>query len=162
MSDRSLPCGAFAGLVVASALLLGCAHHAPRTERSYSAISVCSLLDSADTHVGREVTVYGTYRYGFEWQDLYCVRCAGTRDGFVWIEFEEEAEWPTGQHFSRDQGSFNVVFRGQFDTGTTYGHENGYRSQLRVSRIIDARFVGSSGAVPAALPQEMRDKVCPR
>ena len=148
--------------MVAWVSLTGCGHHAPRTERSYSAISVCSLLDSADAHVGREVTVYGTYRYGFEWMDLYCLRCAATGDGFVWVEFDEEADWPPGPRFSRDEGTVNVVFKGRFETGTTYGHENGYRSQLVVSRILDARFVESKGTHPSALPRKTRDRVCPR
>jgi hypothetical protein len=153
-----LPWGVLAGLIATALAIAGCLHQTPRTERSYSAISVCSLLGSADAHDGREVTTYGTYRYGFEWTDLYCLRCA--EDGLVWVELEEDARWPQGVRFSKDEGTLNVVFRGRFETGQNFGHENGYRSQLRVTKILDARFVDGTGVHPLALPPKVREKVC--
>jgi hypothetical protein len=155
-----LPCGVLAGLVAAAPAIAGCLRQTPRAEPSYSAISVCSLLGSADAHDGREVTTYGTYRYGFEWQDLYCLRCAA--GGLVWVELEEDARWPQGVRFSKDEGTVNVVFGGRFETGRNFGHDNGYRSQLRVTRVLDARFVDSTGVGPWALPPKVRDKVCQR
>jgi hypothetical protein len=54
--------------------------------RGYSQDSVtfCDLVRNPDKYDGHEVSVRATYRYGFEWQELYCLDCKDK--GKAWLE----------------------------------------------------------------------------
>src|SRR4051812_43393690 len=48
------------------------------------AVSYCDLIKNPELYDGKEVTFRGTYRYGFEWSELYCLQCRGI--GKTWLE----------------------------------------------------------------------------
>jgi hypothetical protein len=49
--------------------------------------SFCDLIKNPQLYSGKEVTVRATYKYGFEWQYLYCLGCID--DGKVWLEIAD-------------------------------------------------------------------------
>jgi hypothetical protein len=51
---------------------------------SQDSVTFCDLVRNPDKYDGQEVSVRTTYRYGFEWQELYCLDCKDT--GKAWLE----------------------------------------------------------------------------
>jgi len=55
---------------------------------TYTPVSYCELIRHAVQYDGRRVAVRASYRYGFEWQEMFCMKC---RDhGKTWLEFESD------------------------------------------------------------------------
>ena len=46
-------------------------------------VSFCDLIKDPGKFDGRAVTLKASYRYGFEWQELFCVSCKGARAGLA-------------------------------------------------------------------------------
>jgi hypothetical protein len=57
-----------------------------------STVRFCTLLAHPEQFDGRRVRVHAVYRSGFEWSELYCVACRGSRQ--MWLEFAESYEPP--------------------------------------------------------------------
>lgn len=124
-----------------------------------TAVEYCVLLQNPDRYDGKEVTVHATYRYGFEWQEIFCLECR--KLGKTWLEFDDDLtrqsrtelkKWP------KDQGTINAVFIGTFSKGT-YG-DGGFRFQLRVKVISDSEVISKRGWDPERLSPTARKKVC--
>src|SRR5258708_16468827 len=47
-------------------------------------VTFCELVRNPELYNGKEVTVRATYKYGFEWQMLYCLDCLDK--GKAWLE----------------------------------------------------------------------------
>ena len=52
----------------------------------HAAMSYCELLRHPKEYDGKDVVVRASYRYGFEWQEMFCLDCR--RLGKTWLEFE--------------------------------------------------------------------------
>ena len=50
----------------------------------FSKVDYCDLIRHASDYDGKAVAVKATYRYGFEWQELYCVGCAAPSK--IWLD----------------------------------------------------------------------------
>src|SRR5437867_2979135 len=48
-------------------------------------VTFCELVRNPELYNGKEATVRVTYKYGFEWQMLYCLDCLDK--GKAWLEF---------------------------------------------------------------------------
>jgi hypothetical protein len=97
----------------------------------------CDLLENPEKYNGREVTVRATYQYGYEWNYLYCLGCE--KRGRVWLEmpayFEDRRTEVELSKAPDGAGIVNVTVTGTFAYGSTYGHLNGYRYQLSVTKL---------------------------
>ncbi len=122
-------------------------------------VAYCDLVTNPDRYDGKEVAIRATYRYGFEWQELFCLECR--KLGRTWLEFDDNLtrqsrtelkKWP------KDQGTVNAVFTGTFSKGT-YG-DGGYRFQLRVKVISGSKVISKSGRDPERLSPAARKRVC--
>ena len=95
----------------------------------------CDLLRNPDKYNGKEVTVRATYRYGFEWQQLYCLDCV--EKGRAWLEIPGDGDESLDRSLRRTPkaGIVNLTVQGLFLSGSTYGHMNGYSYQITAHKI---------------------------
>jgi hypothetical protein len=50
----------------------------------------CDLVRNPAEYNGKTVTVRATYRYGFEWEELYCLDCLDK--GKAWLEVPSDLD----------------------------------------------------------------------
>jgi len=99
---------------------------------------------------GKEVTVRATYRYGFEWEELYCLDCLDK--GKAWLEIPsdiDDASEKALKHAPKGAGIVNLTVSGTFMSGSTYGHSNGYRYQFVAKKISNISVVLKGAKSPA-------------
>jgi hypothetical protein len=107
----------------------------PQGTAPQAPVALCDLLRHSDNFSGKEVTVRGTYRYGFEWSELHCLDCLPLR---IWLEFSDDMDHASEKllkHIPKGAGIVNLTVQGIFESGTTYGHMNGYRFQLTARKV---------------------------
>lgn len=125
-----------------------------------TSISFCDLLRNPEKYDGKQVTVYATYRYGFEWQEMYCLGC---RDlGKMWLEFGEltKKSQKILKRFPKDNGTINAIFIGEFESSKGPFGDGGYKYRFVLKDIKNAEFVTKSSAVPEQLTDNMRKNIC--
>ena len=110
----------------------------PHSSAPQDRIAVCDLLRNSDKFNGKVVTVRGTWRYGYEWSQLYCLDCLDK--GRVWLESSDEMDDASAKllkHIPKGSRIVNLTVQGIFMTGSSYGHMNGYRHQLLMRKVSD-------------------------
>ena len=103
---------------------------------SETQVNFCDLVKNPQLYNGKEVTVRATYKYGFEWQFLYCLSCLD--GGKAWLEIADDLDDASVKALKRapkGAGTINLTVQGVFLSGRTYGHLNGYRYQLVAKRV---------------------------
>jgi hypothetical protein len=103
-----------------------------------SPTTFCDLLRNPEKYNGKEVIVRATYRYGFEWSQLYCLDCLD--QGKAWLDMTVSFEDTSARSLKRMPkyaGIVNLTVQGVFVTGGTYGHLNGYRYKIEPYKISD-------------------------
>jgi hypothetical protein len=118
-------------------------------------MTYCDLLRNASDFNEKIIRVRGAYRVGFEWSELYCSNCSGKSDR-TWIEFSDEQCQKSGK--IKGDRTVNVVFVGKFQTGSRYGHENGYNHQLIVTCVESAQTVIKTSMVPEKQQQKVAEQ----
>ena len=125
-------------------------------------VTYCDLVRNHQLYDGKEVTVRATYRYGFEWSEIYCLNCLNI--GRTWIEFDESVPEAALKRFKPNGAigrTVNAVFRGSFHSGEMhYGHESQYRFKFLVKSVRAVHAVYKEGLVPQQLPLDARRKAC--
>jgi hypothetical protein len=123
-------------LQVIALMLLGGATHAQ------TAMPFCDLLRNPDKYDGQLVKVRATFRYGFEWQQLYCLDCLDK--GKAWlhlpIDLDDKSE-KASKKMPKGAGIVNLTVVGIFHFGKSYGHLNGYRYELIAQEIGDVAVI---------------------
>jgi hypothetical protein len=105
-------------------------------------VSFCDLVQNPEKFNGKEVTVRATYRYGFEWEQLYCLDCLDK--GKAWLEIPadiDDASEKAMKQAPKGAGIVNLTIQGTFMSGGTYGHLNGYRYQFVAKEISNVAVV---------------------
>ncbi len=118
-------------------------------------MAYCDLVRNPSDFNEKIVRVRGAYRVGFEWAELYCSNCSGRGDR-TWVEFSDEP-CPKSKNFKGDR-IVNVIFVGKFQTGQLYGHENGYKHQLVVTCVEEAKTVIKTSLVPEKQAQKVAEQ----
>src|SRR5262249_11548964 len=97
------------------------------TEATTPAISYCELIRNPEKFDRKQVRMQVTYRYGFEWSELYCLDCL--KEGNVWVEFASSFKSCTKSVIARRVGdngfvgrTVNIIAVGTFYSGGNYGH----------------------------------------
>jgi len=88
-------------------------------------VSFCDLVKNPRLYNEKEVTVRATYKYGFEWQFLYCLTCLDS--GKVWLEIPSDLDDASVKALNRapkGSGTINITVQGVFMSGGSYGHLN--------------------------------------
>lgn len=120
-------------------------------------VAYCDLLRNPTSYDGKVVRVRATYRYGFEWSEIYCTGCSVK--GSTWLDFDESYESRTKRGVKKklEGDSFlgrtvNIVAVGKFiGSGGGYGHMNGYNYMLLVQSVERAEVILNDSPVPAAM-----------
>lgn len=125
-------------------------------------VEYCALVRNPEKYDGKEVTVRATYRYGFEWEEMFCLDC---RDkGKTWLEIDDDEVTAKSRKilkkFPKDAGTVNAVFTGTFESSKGPFGDGGYRFRFVLKSISQAEVVTKSGWDPEQLPTDMRKKVC--
>lgn len=129
------------------------------TDGSTNVVSYCDLIRSPTNYEGKDVTVRASYRYGYEWQELFCLNCLDL--GKMWLEFSDDLTKDSKRRLNilpKHQGTMNATFSGIFHSGT-YG-DGSYRFQLTVKSITEVKLVSRTGWDPNLLPPDKRKKLC--
>lgn len=125
-------------------------------------VEYCDLVKNPEKYDGKEVAVRATYRYGFEWQEMFCLDC---RDmGKTWLEIDEDNITKKSKKilkkFPKDDGTINALFTGTFDSSKGSYGDGGYRFRFVLKEISQAKLLTKSGGDPKQLPDDTRKKVC--
>lgn len=128
-------------------------------------VSFCDLIKEPGKFDGRVVELEASYRYGFEWQELFCSSCRGTPR--VWLNLGEEPSKTLARELRRlpkHQGTINGTFKGVFRGKPSAYGDGGYKFQLDLSALTGVEVVSKSGAVPErlAVAERKRLRSCPR
>lgn len=132
----------------------------PLAQQGPQRVDFCDLLNQPESFDGRIVTLRASYRYGFEWQELFCYSCRGAPK--VWLEFQDDLpkaaeralkRMPT--HAGTVNATFTGVFRGQ---ESAYG-DGGYKYQLEVCDLSDVVTVSKSLVAPEMLPEAEKKRL---
>ena len=104
-------------------------------------ITFCELLENPYKYNGQEIRVRATYRYGFEWSYLYCLNCLDK--GKAWLSRSSfgDASERALRKLPKGAGIVNLTVQGIFESGGTYGHQNGYRYQITADKITDVKVI---------------------
>lgn len=111
--------------------------------------SFCDLLRAPERYDGKEVTVRATYRYGFEWQQLYCLDCLDK--GRAWLTIPNDLDDDSARALRRaprGAGIVNLTVQGILKSGGSYGHLNGYRYEFVAHRISQVATVSKGMKSP--------------
>ncbi|HET9838626.1 MAG TPA: hypothetical protein VFR84_10350 [Candidatus Angelobacter sp.] len=109
----------------------------PSSVQPQSSITFCDLLRTPEKFNGQQVTIRATWRYGFEWSELYCLDCLDR--GKAWLEPSfsslDESSRRRLKRIPKGAGIVNLTIQGTFHAGDTYGHLNGYRYEIMADTI---------------------------
>ena len=120
---------------------LGHERDRPRSKPGAVLVAYCDLVNNPEKYDGKEVTVRATYRYGFEWQEIFCLECR--KVGKTWLEFDDDAaaQYKAAlKKFPKHQGTVNAVFAGIFQSSKGPFGDGGYRFRFVVKGINSEEF----------------------
>lgn len=123
-------------------------------------VDYCELLRSPAEFDGKRVTVKATYRYGFEWQELFCFPC---RDiGKTWLEIDDDLISAKSRRVLKklpnDEGTVSAIFTGTFESSKGPFGDGGYRFRFTLDEIEQAQLVSRSGFFD--FPEKVQKKIC--
>lgn len=101
-------------------------------------VAFCDLVRNPEKYNGKEVIVRATYRYGFEWSQLYCLDCLDQDK--AWLEMPVDSDNTTDRSLKKlpkGAGIVNLTVQGVFVSGGTFGHLNAYRYKIEAYKIKD-------------------------
>lgn len=127
----------------------------------YDEVAYCDLVHDPARYDGKRVTVSASYRYGFEWQELYCLTCQGA--GRTWLEFPQDPPPEMKRAFKgtpKGQGTLNATFRGVFQAKPGSFGDGGYKFRLVLEDLSAVKVVSRSGGVPEVLIETERRRLC--
>lgn len=126
-----------------------------------SELDLCELLDRPQVLDSKRVSVRTSYRYGFEWQEVYCLPCRYLAK--VWLAIPPELPKAVQRSLNRlpkSQGTINATLTGVFHGSRFAFGDGGYQYQLDLEHLEQVEVVSKSGAVPEALRDSERTKLC--
>jgi hypothetical protein len=124
-------------------------------------VSFGELIGRPKDFDGKRITVRATYRYGFEWQELYCM--PSRRSARVWLAIPTDLPKQiqnTSKRLPKHQGTINAIFTGLFHGEPSAFGDGAYQYQLDLEKLDQVEVVSKSGAVPDALTPTERTRVC--
>ena len=113
-------------------------------------VKLCDLLQNPEKYRDQTVNVRATFRYGFEWQQLYCLDCLDK--GRAWLSLPNDMDDESKRIFKKmpkGAGIVNVTVVGVLHFGSSYDHLNGYRYELIAQEIRDVVVIQKGSKDPA-------------
>jgi hypothetical protein len=126
----------------------------------YAPAKFCELILHPKEYDGQSVAVRASYRYGFEWQEIFGMRCRN--EAKTWLEFD--AVSPALRRAlgkaPRHQGTINATFYGTFHgSGGRYG-DGGYAFKFDATSIRSVQIISRDGWAPDRLSVEEQQRLC--
>ncbi len=130
---------------------------------TYMKVDYCELIKNPTAYDGRKVRVEATYRFGYEWSELYCASCFDLAKR-TWVGFDNLDETCSDKKLlkklrkeSPRGRTLSVVFAGTFDSSKTgYGHSNDFKFLLNVSCIEKAKVLFEDSRLPTKSRQSVK------
>ena len=122
-------------------------------------VRLAELLAQPERYEGRLVRVRGNYRYGFEWEELYCDPM--DKQKRVWLHLPVDAGDRLHRQLARlpkGNGTIVAIFTGVWLTSGPYGH-NGHPFGLQVVAVEDVKVVSKSSAFPEGMKDRERARL---
>jgi hypothetical protein len=123
-------------------------------------VAFCDLVNLRIGYPWKKVLVRAVYRVGFEWSELYSLRCPGAP--MVWIDFSDDWKSQTQRSMRKEmnkgEGTYGVTFVGKL-FGGGFGHMGVYPIKLEVTSVEAAKRLGKQSYHPGALTPELRHRV---
>src|ERR1043165_7521879 len=147
-------------LIVCLVAPLACVSDAAvgRTQ-SDSTLQTLSVCDDLRSDLTRQVRIRGIYRVGFEWAELYSIKC--TSAPRIWVNFSDDwmahTRKSVAKELNKGEGTYGVTFVGTF--GGRGGHMGAFPLTLRVTSVDEATRFGKESVLPHALSPKVRRRV---
>jgi len=147
-------------LIACSALIIaGVADSKIAGAQSDSTAPLLSLCDNLRADLTKEVRVRAIYRVGFEWSELYSLKCPNAPR--VWVNFSDDwkghTEKAARKQLGRGEGTYGLTFIGII--GGSGGHMGAFPMTLRVTSVETATRFGKESVLPHALSPKVRRRV---
>lgn len=129
--------------------------------QAQTAVKFCDLLRNPEKYRDQKVRVRATFRYGFEWQQLYCLDCLDK--GRAWLELPDDMDDESdrvSKKMPKGAGIVNVTVVGIFHFGSSYGHLNGYRYELIAQELRDLAIIQKGMKDPATESKAEQQWAC--
>ena len=127
--------------------------------KSDSQVSLLSVCDPLHADLATQVRVRAIYRVGFEWSELYSLKCPNAPR--VWVDFSDNWEAHTKKalrkQLDKGEGTYGVTFVGII--GGSGGHMGAYPLTLKVTSVEGAIWLAKESASPNALSLSLRRRV---
>lgn len=126
---------------------------------AFSEVEALSVCDNLHPDLTKEVRIRAIYRVGFEWAELYSLKCVGAPR--IWVDFSDE--WRSRsravlqKEISKGEGTYGVIFVGKL--GGSGGHMGAYPLTLQVTAVESATRLGRESVSPHALSPKLRRRV---
>jgi hypothetical protein len=131
------------------------------TAQSQTAVSFCDLVRNPEQYDGKTVTVRATYKYGFEWQQFYCLDCLDR--GKAWLELPDDLDQVSSKALKRapkGAGIVNLTAEGVFMGRGNFGHMNGYHYKFVAHQVRDVVVVLKGMKRPAEEEKAQKRWAC--
>ncbi len=118
-----------------------------------------SLCDDLRPDLTKQVRIRGIYRVGFEWSELYSIKCPNAPR--VWVNFSDD--WMThtrkavANQLKKGEGTYGVTFVGTVGGGG--GHMGAYPLTFQVASVEGATRLGKESVLPHALSANVLRRV---
>lgn len=122
-------------------------------------VNFCDLLKNPDEYQDKLVRITAIYRYGFEWQHLYCPNCEVKTK--TWVEYGEDFDEKSHKKlkkFPNDNATIKVTLVGKLLFNGNFG-DGGYKNQFLIAKIENAKLISKSSAVFEYLPEKDKAKI---
>jgi len=125
-------------------------------------VDYCELLQNPAEFDGKRVTIKATFRYGFEWQEIFCLSCRDLAK--TWLEIDDDTISASARKalkkFPKNEGTVTADFSGTFESSKGPYGDGSYRFRFILEDIRQPEVVSKSGFDPSHLPRNVKCKVC--
>jgi hypothetical protein len=130
------------------------------------AVEICELLRHPQKYTEVKLRIKAIYRYGFEWSELYTLKCPDVADKTVLFEASREkicaAPGPLDQMDSAGMGgrTFGIIAVGRLVKLERRGSNNCCADYKFVADCLEsAESLDKTGQIPGALAPEDRERI---
>src|ERR1044072_8579535 len=124
------------------------------------AISFCEFRN-AQLEPGKEIRIRAIYRVGFEWAELYSLKCSDAPR--VWVKFSPDWESQTRRALRKEiekgEGTYGVIFVGKLMKDGHFGHMGAYPMKLEVTSVESVQRIDKRSFSAIAVTPEMRRRI---
>jgi len=152
---------AFVPPIFSAGSLANCQAQSDKRLSGYTQVAYCDLIRNPDQYDGKDVAVSASYRYGFEWQEIFCMKCRDQAK--TWLEFDREnipALRRTLRKAPSHEGLINAIFYGTFQGKRGPYGDGGYSYRFDVKFLKDVKSVYRDGRSPTLLPSNAQKQIC--